>query len=382
MDHKITIFNTIILAGILQGLIGLICWIFKPNKNSENTLLALIILVLMLLSFKILLHTFGLWQHPGWRYFPLAIDTIIQPLFYLYACSVTTQQYLFSRKRLLHFIPAMFFLCHAFIVYLVTAKQENILLKDHIAESFFYNRLKFTEDIVAILTGVIYWILSFRRIENYRKWLFESQSDTRFSELSWLRNLLICTGLLIVFLFTSSLTQNIMPSGKGYFIFTQLFYIYLSITTFYLAYRMIILPQNDQFSLIRQAPSVQSAKSQAGDKTVNYQAIQQAVYHAFEVDKLFLNPQLSLKELSIAIGFPLNQVSSAINYGSNHNFRDLVNKYRIEEVKKRLADPENKRYSFTGIAFDCGFNSEASFYRIFRQHTGCSPKNYFSGNSN
>ncbi|PTT00228.1 AraC family transcriptional regulator [Pedobacter sp. HMWF019] len=382
MDHQITIFNTIILVGMLQGMIGLICWIFRPNKNSENNLLVLIILVLILLSFKILLHTFGLWQYPGWRYFPLAIDTTIQPLFYLYTCSVTTQHYLFSRKKLLHFIPTMFFLCHAFIVYIATAKQEDFLLKDLIAESFFYNQLKFTEDVVAILASIIYWFLSFRRVENYRKWLFKSQSDTGFAELSWLRNLLICTGLLIVFLFISSLTQNIMPSGRDYFVLTQFFYIYLSITTFYLAYRIIIFPQHDQFSSIRQATSVQPAKSLAVDKTINYRVIQQAIYRAFEVDKLFLNPQLSLKELSIAIGFPLNQVSGAINYGSNHNFRDLVNKYRIEEVKKRLADPENKRYSLTGIAFDCGFNSEASFYRIFRQQTGCSPKNYFSSKSN
>jgi len=377
MDHNITIFNTIILVGIFQGMIGLMCWIFKPNKNSENTLLALIITVLMLLSFKILLHTFGLWQHPGWRYFPLAIDTTIQPLFYLYTCSVTTQHYLSSRKQLLHFIPTMLFLCHAFIVYIATAKQGNILLKDQVAELFFYNQLKFTEDVAAILSGIIYWFLSFQRIARYRKWLFESQSDTGFSELSWLRNLLICTGLLLLSLITSSLTQNMMPSGRGYFIYTRLFYIYMSLTTFYLAYRIIIFSQNNQFPILR-VTSIQPAKSQAIDKTANYVVIQQAICHAFEIDKLFLNSQLSLKELSIAIGFPLNQVSAAINYGSNRNFRDLVNKYRIEEVKKRFANPENKRYSLTGIAFDCGFNSEASFYRIFRQHTGYSPKNYFS----
>jgi AraC-like DNA-binding protein len=53
-----------------------------------------------------------------------------------------------------------------------------------------------------------------------------------------------------------------------------------------------------------------------------------------------------------------------------------VNSYRVEEVKKRLGNLKYEHLSLTGIAFDCGFNSEASFYRIFRQQTGYSPKSY------
>jgi methylphosphotriester-DNA--protein-cysteine methyltransferase len=45
------------------------------------------------------------------------------------------------------------------------------------------------------------------------------------------------------------------------------------------------------------------------------------------------------------------------------SFRNLINNYRVEEVKKRLGDPPS-HLSVLGMALDCGFNSKASFYRI------------------
>ncbi len=90
----------------------------------------------------------------------------------------------------------------------------------------------------------------------------------------------------------------------------------------------------------------------------------------------YLEPELNLASLAAMSGFPAAQVSAAINHYFGQNFRNWVNSYRVEEVKKRLADPANAHLNMTGIAFDCGFNSEASFYRIFRQFTGQSPKPY------
>jgi AraC-like DNA-binding protein len=69
-------------------------------------------------------------------------------------------------------------------------------------------------------------------------------------------------------------------------------------------------------------------------------------------------------------------VSRVINSELKKNFRNLVNEYRVEEVKTRLNDPRSIQLSLLGIAYECGFNSEASFYRIFKNVVGVSPKEY------
>jgi AraC-like DNA-binding protein len=79
------------------------------------------------------------------------------------------------------------------------------------------------------------------------------------------------------------------------------------------------------------------------------------------------------------IGYPATAVSAIINQSFQMNFRNLVNKYRVEEVKIRLKSPPS-HLSILGIALNCGFNSEASFYRIFRQQVGLSPNDYIRKN--
>ena len=65
-----------------------------------------------------------------------------------------------------------------------------------------------------------------------------------------------------------------------------------------------------------------------------------------------------------------------LNRELNTTFYDFINHYRVEETKQRLLSPDYRHYSIIAIAFDCGFNSEASFNRIFRQATGSTPSQY------
>ena len=58
------------------------------------------------------------------------------------------------------------------------------------------------------------------------------------------------------------------------------------------------------------------------------------------------------------------------------NFNDFINNYRVEDVKKAFDKGEHKKTTLLGIAFDCGFNSKATFNRAFKKNTGISPKEY------
>ena len=65
-----------------------------------------------------------------------------------------------------------------------------------------------------------------------------------------------------------------------------------------------------------------------------------------------------------------------LNTSLNQNFYDFINTYRVSEVKRRLDEGEAENFSILGIAEECGFNSKASFNRVFKKITGTTPTGY------
>ena len=56
----------------------------------------------------------------------------------------------------------------------------------------------------------------------------------------------------------------------------------------------------------------------------------------------------------------------------------MINEARVEDVKQRLRQEGISHLSLLGVAKECGFNSEASFYRIFKTKTGLTPKQFLA----
>ena len=386
MPKIFSLFDLVVIAGIVQGLIYIGLMTFKQHKAKSQKTLILLILTMVLLSFKILLHTTGLWQNHFFRYFPLAIDTLMQPIIYLYACAITHKN-LTKKIKWWHFLlPSLFFI-HGLIVYFATVLNSDLSVKDEIAEKLYFNNLKWVEDILAIISALVYWLLSYLRVEEYRKWLFANNSDSNYPELGWLKNLLITSAILILILTLASLPSNILHIQNYGFAFTSLFYLYMAFLIYFFTIRghqelqfsnplqNIDLPNND-FLELEQEENVVLQVQLLPTKEIPFQQIKLAIDNALTIEKLYLEPTLNLKQLSLAISFPMAQVSATINTCYDQNFRNLINSFRVDEVKKRLHDPKFSHLTLIGIALDCGFNSEASFYRIFRKIDGNSPKNY------
>lgn len=95
-----------------------------------------------------------------------------------------------------------------------------------------------------------------------------------------------------------------------------------------------------------------------------------------EDEKVYLDEEINLTELSSKIGISNKKLSELINHHFNTNFYNLINEYRINEVRKRFDKGDADKYTITSIAYDSGFQSKASFYRIFKQKAGVSPSEY------
>lgn len=96
-----------------------------------------------------------------------------------------------------------------------------------------------------------------------------------------------------------------------------------------------------------------------------------------EKGKPYLNPKLTLEELADRMHINLHTLSWLINEGYGKNFFDLINEKRIEEFIRLSTLDKYKNYTFLAIAMEAGFNSKTTFNRVFKKHTGKTPREYF-----
>jgi AraC-like DNA-binding protein len=95
-----------------------------------------------------------------------------------------------------------------------------------------------------------------------------------------------------------------------------------------------------------------------------------------EDGKIYKDRGLTLASLAQQVPANAHAVSQVINEMMNQSYADLVNHYRIAAFVKRVADPDFKKYSITGIASDIGYNSKSAFNSAFKKIHNETPTEY------
>lgn len=98
--------------------------------------------------------------------------------------------------------------------------------------------------------------------------------------------------------------------------------------------------------------------------------------YMMNVEKIYRDENLSLHSLARKLAVTPHQLSRMINETLHKNFPDLVNSYRIDEVKKDLSNPAKSRVKILSIAFQAGFKTKVAFNATFKKYTGMTPTEY------
>ena len=98
--------------------------------------------------------------------------------------------------------------------------------------------------------------------------------------------------------------------------------------------------------------------------------------HLMDEERLFLDPDLTLNKLSLRLRVHYNHLSRIINERFGLSYNDFINKYRIEEARKKLTAPEEKKSTILDIAYSTGFYSKSVFNAAFKKFTGMTPTEY------
>jgi ligand-binding sensor domain-containing protein/AraC-like DNA-binding protein len=98
--------------------------------------------------------------------------------------------------------------------------------------------------------------------------------------------------------------------------------------------------------------------------------------HLMEEEKLFLDPDLTLRDLSQRLRIHYNHLSQIINERFGLSYNEFINKYRIEEAKRKLADPKERESSILDILLSTGFYTKSVFNAAFKKFEGVTPSEY------
>jgi AraC-like DNA-binding protein/streptogramin lyase len=93
-------------------------------------------------------------------------------------------------------------------------------------------------------------------------------------------------------------------------------------------------------------------------------------------DKIYRDPSISIGVLAGRLSIPAHHLSQVINDKMGKRFFDLINGYRIEEAKTRLANGNVEKQKILAVALDVGFGSLGSFNRAFKRYTGTTPTEF------
>lgn len=368
-----------LLIVILAGILSIPVLLVSKKNRKANSLLAGVQLAVAGSLFHNLLLAGGIYSsNPDLYFLPVGWRLALGPLLWGYAKLQTGAP--LKKTFGLHFIPlaAVFgFECWAF----QHTAEEKWMLWQKI--EWFWNVGYFWLYQIQLL---IYLVLTLLVVKKWNAKIENQLSDTAPISLRWLK---ILSGAILLLLVAGSSWKiiaaetefgNMFPADivrGGMLVMIGWFSIHQSQIT-------IIDPENEPAELLPEIqntvdlsiPLAEENKPAAVDEE-----LLRRIREAMQTEKLYLNPELSLYQLARNINMPAKSVSATINRGTNQSFQAFVNTYRVKEVINRLEAGQQKQLTLLAIAFDCGFNSKATFNRVFREQTGKTPGNFVSNPS-
>lgn len=87
----------------------------------------------------------------------------------------------------------------------------------------------------------------------------------------------------------------------------------------------------------------------------------------------YADGKLTLNEISEAVGISPSYLSGIFAEGVGIGLNAYLNDYRIRQAKRFL---DETSLNISEIGYKCGFNSAQSFTRVFKKHTGMTPKQF------
>ncbi|MBL0740798.1 helix-turn-helix domain-containing protein [Chryseolinea lacunae] len=361
------LFLVLIYGGIVVGVFIVVLLNTRGVRKGRANFFLSVLLVALVFSVAHILFASQVINHLSAEVYTIGDPTflLIAPLLWFYACEITGKPVKRSGWLMLHFLPF-------FVVIVLSLSLRSVNNADFLrALERFHRLIVVVFWVVVVVQFSVYQFWVQRRWRDYQNLIPREVSNTENVSIGWVRffmGIFLCINLLFLF----SLFAVIHLSLGEWLPRATAFVFALSILA--LSYKGILQREIFQYEEIKVNDVLTSASIAEKEKPDPARMQQLMTY--MEHEKPYLDPELTLTTLAKAINITRSQLSQLINEGTGDNFYDFVNKYRVEQVKKLMADPAVKHFNMLGLAMEAGFKSKSTFNLIFKRFTGLTPTEY------
>lgn len=366
------IWTILITWGTVQCVIlSLVLFFNKKGNYPQRVVIGVIIVLVAIQSGNFLFEYFQWFKdypHLIWVSYPFWF--LIGPGLYFF------QKFSVSKKakvhwwEAIHLIPMILATWLAFPFYWMEGAKKAQFLID-----YYNNYWNQTDVFFFIYVGVqfLYGLYALVRFKIYFEKVGEEYSNDHLYQHRWVVSLI--GGFLFFWILTIVFHLFLLNDYQTFIQFDYITYLFLTIFVQALGLAAILNPESFFVT-----PIENHGINAIFDIEGELEPESSIVLEYMTKHQPYLNPGLKINELGDEIGIPSHRLSYIINNTTGKNFFEFVNEYRVSEVKHRLPDPRYKNLTIEAIAKECGFNSSASFYRVFKQQTGLTPKQYLEKN--
>ncbi|WP_170067787.1 helix-turn-helix domain-containing protein [Neolewinella xylanilytica] len=299
--------------------------------------------------------------YPELRWLPLYFWHSSLPLLYLYIRTLTGQ--LSWRRDWRHLLPgaAEFLLVSA--VFLVEYTRSGPLWDPETAERVFS-----VYTVIGIVPNLLYAWLVIRLLNRSQLGIKQYYSDLSGKNLTWLK----ISVILISALAASYSFLRFGPIAVEWDTVTIFGAVLNTLSIYYVSInglRQFALADTIHLQEPVTLPPDISRTNTDGDQPHLFETVDRHV----RGQKPYLDPQLTIANLSEALRISERNLSRIINSGSGQHFNRYINRYRVEHAKRLLLDEAYDHYNMEGIAAESGFNNKATFYQAFKRYSKLSP---------
>lgn len=362
----ITLFNVILLIGVIQGLIiTCIFWFRRNDHHFQYKLFACIVFILSLAATGVFLGSavisqgLSVYQLLLFAYLPYYLIMPLGPLLFFLTKSLLQPDFKFSKKQTVHFFPVLFDLLPCIIAYLFLPlyglayfnKQQAYELMHFLGE---YNTYV---DVPRYFSMLIYTFMSWKILLSYQSLKSKAFRWARFMVIGFSMIMACWTPFLLLYIspFQDFLLQTVYYYPIYYPVVGFIYWISIQ----QMQQGIFGHSQKGNYADIR-------------DISSSIAKMQQVMLS----EQLYLNPELRLEYFCQAVQLPSKIVSQILNHHLHKGFNDFVNEFRVAEAKKKLTDKSFQHLTLEGIALEVGFTSRTTFLRAFKKVTGLSPNTY------
>ncbi|WP_316820446.1 helix-turn-helix domain-containing protein [Pedobacter gandavensis] len=374
MDKINLLATTSVLTAFISLFLSLLLLTVKTEHKLSNRLFAF---SLLLTAVDVIGNLTDFYEIPlAVRVFLSSFVFLQLPTFYLYVLSVCYFDFKLKPKHLIHIVPFVFtnlILLPRF--YMVDLISKISFLKN--SSRMFEIQLNHISLHIQIIG---YLIAAFILIRRTKKIYLENYTGPNMESLNWLFQFTVALSTF----YSVALFKNIFKFSS-YPELSELLKVGLLIfelvIIFWYLYKALNNPgifRNVDSKLKSVRNIISEDKSTGGvlvvEKEYSEELLKLKQYMLEE--KPYLNPSLTIQDMSKEIKIPVRDLSVLINHKLNQHFYDFVNTYRIECAMDILKDLSKSKLTVLEILYEVGFNSKSSFNTAFKKHTGYTPTEY------